>query len=156
MIYDFSSSIWKKVFYQNIIPFLGGKRVLNTYCKPSTVWRFIAEVTDSTKEQQHVETKTDSSDEEEVIPDRRNKYRLDNIKLDVKGLMKSAKPTVRKAPHTRKTDPSPARSDHTHAKQEEQLLTPVSKEKKQTLKKPTTKKPNTTNTEANNGFTSVT
>jgi hypothetical protein len=85
-------------------------------------------VLDPAKEQKQVDTRTDSSEEEEVIPDRRNKYRLDNIKLDVKGLMKSAKPAVRKAPHTRKTDPSPARSDHTHVKQEEQqpVLTPVS------------------------------
>ncbi|XP_052677418.1 uncharacterized protein LOC128158574 isoform X6 [Crassostrea angulata] len=81
--------------------------------------------------QQQVETKTDSSEEEEVIPDRRNKYRLDNIKLDVKGLMKgAAKHTVKKQP-TRKTDPSPARSDHTHAKPEEQILTPEELAKKQ-------------------------
>lgn len=85
-----------------------------------------ADVKDANAQQQ-METKTDSSEEEEVIPDRRNKYRLDNIKLDVKGLMKgAAKHTVKKQP-TRKTDPSPARSDHTHAKPEEQILTPVSR-----------------------------
>nr|XP_019923445.2 uncharacterized protein LOC105329771 isoform X14 [Crassostrea gigas] len=89
-----------------------------------------ADVKDANAQQQ-VETKTDSSEEEEVIPDRRNKYRLDNIKLDVKGLMKgAAKHTVKKQP-TRKTDPSPARSDHTHAKPEEQILTPEELAKKQ-------------------------
>nr|XP_022297802.1 uncharacterized protein LOC111107104 isoform X12 [Crassostrea virginica] len=73
-------------------------------------------------QKQQAEVKTDSSDEEEVIPDHRNKYRLDNIKIDVKGLMKGARHTVKKQP--RKQDPSPARSDHTHAKPDEQLLTP--------------------------------
>lgn len=90
-----------------------------------------ADVKDANAQQLQVETKTDSSEEEEVIPDRRNKYRLDNIKLDVKGLMKgAAKHTVKKQP-TRKTDPSPARSDHTHAKPEEQILTPEELAKKQ-------------------------
>ncbi|XP_061195425.1 uncharacterized protein LOC133203675 isoform X2 [Saccostrea echinata] len=89
------------------------------------------EGTELVAQQQQVETKTDSSEEEEVIPDRRNKYRLDNIKLDVKGLMKSAKPVVKKAKPPRKTDPSPARSDHTHAKPEEQLLTPEELARKQ-------------------------
>ena len=95
------------------------------YCKTNLPFNFLADANDAANAQkQQAEVKTDSSDEEEVIPDHRNKYRLDNIKIDVKGLMKGARHTVKKQP--RKQDPSPARSDHTHAKPDEQLLTPVS------------------------------
>lgn len=58
-----------------------------------------------------------TQEEDEDLPmgrDRKSKYNMDNVRVDVKGLMR---PQSKRVPSGRLTDPSPSRreSDHSHA-----------------------------------------